>query len=207
MTDIFRLSWNGDHGQEREMHPNAGVAKKAASELRNAGINSTIEKITLAKMGKKELMCSIYNNTPDFAEEVTMLKEVQGMKKPKDPIAAEKMKQRTVANKHRGVMPMTAGAAVAKAGTENPSMAPKAAINKGTDQGAASTAQVKAPAATVKPPTTPAAATAPAAAKPTPKKAPNVPETSSVSKASESQGLGKTAVAEKGDLATGDIKL
>ncbi len=164
MTDVFKVKWTGDHGGEMEMHPTRGAANKAASELKGAGISSVIEKVTLAKLGKKDLICALYNGVEQdqglddgidakgFAEKVEAVKEVAGVKKPKDPVLAAKLKNKQVANKHRGIMPVvpgqvggeaaaSAGASVAsKAGKENPSMAPKVGGNSSPAKTAASAA-------------------------------------------------------------------
>lgn len=125
MTDVALVTWTGDHGVEREMFPTTSLANKAASELRKAGISSKVEKITLSKLGKKQLIASVYNNEvhgeKSFVASAELVKDVEGVKKPSDPVAAAKLKARQVANKHRGVAPPSAASsAPGAAGTENP---------------------------------------------------------------------------------------
>lgn len=211
MTDIVRVKWNGDHGEEREMFATASLAKKSASELRAAGISSTVEKITLKKMGKKDLLAAIYNGDDEkFAEATETLKVVEGMKKPKDPVAAAKLKARQVANKHRGVRPVgvQAVAGSAKAGTENKSMVPEGAtaaaeaagnelknnIDKAADQGVPGAEPVEQP---VKAPVAKVAGPKKAA------KAANAPQSEQVNKDVSDQA---PKPENKGDLTTADLK-
>lgn len=145
MTDIFKVTWNGDAGEESEMHATGVKAKAAAKGLREAGINSLIEKITLRPMGKKDLICAIYNGNlhtgyslgeageVGFAEKVETLKEVAGVKKPKDPVAAAAMRAKAVANKHRGIKPPNA--AVEAIGQKDEPV--KTKIDKSSETGAA----------------------------------------------------------------------
>jgi hypothetical protein len=87
MTDIYR-NRPAAKGMVGTFFPKQGLAGKAATELRREGVASVIEKVTLKKMPKKDLLCALANRVPDTAEgspfeKIEVIKEVAGVKKPK----------------------------------------------------------------------------------------------------------------------------
>jgi hypothetical protein len=64
------------------MHPTLQAANEHASTRRKAGIDTQIDKVVLKKLPIKELFCALYNGK-DFAGEITPIRVLKGLKKPK----------------------------------------------------------------------------------------------------------------------------
>jgi hypothetical protein len=87
MTDLYRIRPDV-HGCVGTIHATQGDANQDAAAQRKEGVSTVLEKLTLKKLPKKELLCWLANRVPDGDENspfetITEIKKVAGVKKPK----------------------------------------------------------------------------------------------------------------------------
>jgi hypothetical protein len=88
MTTLYLAHDPSKDDDAGEMFGTQTAALKKATDRRKEGDDTTVNKLTIKKLPKAQLLAAIYNrDLEQFVEEIDVVKEVKGVKHPKKAAA------------------------------------------------------------------------------------------------------------------------